>query len=481
MSKLVALMGSNGGLVAGAAVVAVAAVGAGVYVNSLNAPEPAPESVQQAAVLPEAAPVDPAPDAVPDSTEAAPEPEPAAPETAEVEAAPTAPSIDEVRVEADGLTVIAGRAAAGSTVIILLDGVENTQTVADARGGFAAVTMIAPNPEPQVLTVIERVDGTDLASLDEVIIAPIAVPEVQVAEAPASEPETVDTPQPAAETVDVAEASPAPEPVQETADTAEAPAAPEAPNAEADAPQVAEATPEAADTDSPVVAEAPAATDEADTQVVANAPDTPEETDAPGQTETPAPQATAEVETEAPKDVQVAAPTILKNTEEGVEVLSSAPPEVLENIEIDTISYSLEGEVELAGRAQSEADVVRVYVDNRPIADIEVDDSGRWRGALPQIDTGVYTLRVDELNEAGNVTSRVETPFKREDPEALAEVDNADQPVKRITVQTGNTLWGISRERYGDGRLFVQVFEANRSAIRNPDLIFPGQVFELPE
>ncbi|MEL6419634.1 MAG: LysM peptidoglycan-binding domain-containing protein, partial [Pseudomonadota bacterium] len=52
---------------------------------------------------------------------------------------------------------------------------------------------------------------------------------------------------------------------------------------------------------------------------------------------------------------------------------------------------------------------------------------------------------------------------------------------KSITVQTGNTLWGIARERYGEGILYVQVFEANKSQIRNPDLIYPGQVFNLPD
>jgi nucleoid-associated protein YgaU len=48
-------------------------------------------------------------------------------------------------------------------------------------------------------------------------------------------------------------------------------------------------------------------------------------------------------------------------------------------------------------------------------------------------------------------------------------------------VQPGNTLWGISRERYGQGILYVQVFEANRDKIRDPDLIYPGQIFNLPD
>jgi nucleoid-associated protein YgaU len=49
-----------------------------------------------------------------------------------------------------------------------------------------------------------------------------------------------------------------------------------------------------------------------------------------------------------------------------------------------------------------------------------------------------------------------------------------------ITVQPGFTLWGIAQERMGDGMFFVQVFEANRDRIKNPDLIYPGQVFTIP-
>mgnify|MGYP001061133972 FL=1 len=84
------------------------------------------------------------------------------------------------------------------------------------------------------------------------------------------------------------------------------------------------------------------------------------------------------------------------------------------------------------------------------------------------------------MDETGDVTSRVETPFKREDPVALAAVDNPQALATQVTVQTGATLWAIARERYGEGRLYVQVFEANRDSIRDPDLIYPGQVFALP-
>ena len=54
-------------------------------------------------------------------------------------------------------------------------------------------------------------------------------------------------------------------------------------------------------------------------------------------------------------------------------------------------------------------------------------------------------------------------------------------PVRRVVVQRGNTLWGIARRNYGEGILYVRVFEANRDKIRDPDLIYPGQVFNVPD
>lgn len=452
MSKLAAFASSNGALVGGAAVVAVVAVTAGFMINRQTAPAPNPQTVIEAAVTPEGvAPV-------------ASEPAPEAPDVVTI--AP--PSIDEVRLEPDGLTIIAGRAAPGSDVLVLLDGATTTEVTAGPGGSFAAITTLPTSGRAQVLSVLQRVGEDEVASLEDVIIAPREVPDAAseaVAEAETA-PETApgDTtsqtappqtaeaepePGPSAPAVEVATADPAPQPAPEVAEvpTDPAPDTPAAPSLPAD-----------------VVASAPAA------------PETPAPvTPAPAAEETPAP--TADVVASAPAP---AAPVVLKSTADGVAVLNVTPPEALENIELDTISYSVDGDVQLAGRAQTASEVVRVYVNNRPIADLDVDANGNWRGALPQIDTGTYTLRVDQLNEAGQVTSRVETPFRREDPVLLAQNDEATAPATRVTVQAGNSLWAIARDRYGEGRLYVQLFEANRDRIRDPDLIFPGQVFDLP-
>ena len=60
--------------------------------------------------------------------------------------------------------------------------------------------------------------------------------------------------------------------------------------------------------------------------------------------------------------------------------------------------------------------------------------------------------------------------------------DEAKRPrVNVVTVQPGFTLWQIARENYGEGVLYVRVYQANRDQIRDPDLIYPGQVFTVPD
>jgi nucleoid-associated protein YgaU len=179
------------------------------------------------------------------------------------------------------------------------------------------------------------------------------------------------------------------------------------------------------------------------------------------------------------------APTVMIADVSGVKIVSKAPASA-ENPEIflDTISYDEEGALTLAGRGVPSG-LVRLYLNNAVIGETTTDALGAWSYDASAIEPGVYTLRVDQLNaDASKVLTRMETPFKREARSKLQEQLSAAESPARInvvTVQPGNTLWGISRERYGQGILYVQVFEANRDKIRDPDLIYPGQIFNLPD
>jgi nucleoid-associated protein YgaU len=178
------------------------------------------------------------------------------------------------------------------------------------------------------------------------------------------------------------------------------------------------------------------------------------------------------------------APAVILSTEAGVEVLQAGggPPQALDQIALDAITYEDAGSVVLSGRGAVD-EFVRVYIDNEPVQTTVITPDGRWRADLPNVDSGPYTLRVDAVDSEGTVISRVESPFLREDPVLLAQAierGEAAATVQVVTVQPGNTLWAIARDRYGEGPAYVRVFEANRDRIRDPDLIYPGQVFSIP-
>ncbi|MFC3616706.1 LysM peptidoglycan-binding domain-containing protein [Lutimaribacter marinistellae] len=369
-----------------------------------------------------------------------------------------APSLDQIYVEPDGTALLAGRAAPGSEVVVLVNGAELHRFT--SSGSFAEFLTIPFNERAQGLVLRSEKAGRSALS-DDYLIA--ALP------APATPPTNAQD--------QVAAADPEPNPQAEDAPKPQANA-----QAEPDKTQQGEAD---STEDGPAESagddiRTTTATDEGGEEAalqLADAPQTPTEPE-------------AETAKAAPDLATDSGPVaILRSGREGVELLQPAPadPQVSrDQVALDTIGYSDEGEVNLSGRAQS-GSTVRVYVDNRAVSDIPAGLDGEWRADVPGIDPGIYTLRLDEIDAAGAVVSRIETPFKREPPEALlvpvseAGVAAGTAAIQAVTVQHGDTLWAISRERYGEGVLYVKVFEANRGDIRDPDLIYPGQIFTLPE
>lgn len=513
------------------------------------------------------------------------------------EAAPTiSPSFDVVRVDAEGNTVVAGAAAPGAMLGILLDGTEVALAPVDTAGKFAAILAIEPSEAPRVLSLVERRADGDVPSDATVIVAPViavaeasVAPEVvaqaeQVAEKVEAEPETTQ------ETVTIEEAA-TDSVVEETEEISQ-----QVSNGGQGSETVAESSPKMASEDA------------LEPEIKEPKPEVKEET-------------TAVEATPAPK-----APAVIVSDAEGVRVVQpaapqEATPEVLAAVSIDSISYTDTGAVMVSGRGNPNA-FVRLYLDNALAATAQIDDAGLWSSQLEDVAGGLYELRADEVDETAKVLSRVVTPFKRETPEtvakarAQAEAETAAQdtasaeaqqsavtsaepdgetptepdvasedtavdvaeveakpetatdvteaaapevattedaaeeatetsvaatetqalntettvsepavapetsvvetaplateeteeptavaaegspeaepdakpdtaavqpPVRIVTVQPGATLWAIARDRYGEGQLYLQVFEANKDKIRDPDLIYPGQVFTVPE
>ncbi len=376
------------------------------------------------------------------------------PQVAEVEPpAPTIPSIDHFSMSPDGFGTVSGKADPTQVVAVLVSGEAVTRTRADDRGKFAAVLVLDPSPQPRRLTLLADPDGARIASEGQFFVQPIVAAVAEAEEAPAEE-EAVETP--------VVVGAVTPVEVEEAPETAEAAPEPEA---------IVEAEEVPVDV---VVAEP-------ETETVPEPVAVAEATQDPVVEPTPEPVA----ETEPTPEPVAETPTVIVADADGVRVVQDARgPEVMSAIALDTITYDPAGEVTLAGRAVGEG-FVRVYVDNRPVTTSRITEGG-WQTDLPEVDTGVYTLRIDEVDAEGTVVSRIETPFKREEPEAVAAVMSEDTEKEGFdvavrTVQPGATLWAIAQEEMGEGVMYVAVYEANRDLIKDPDLIFPGQVFRIPQ
>jgi hypothetical protein len=144
-----------------------------------------------------------------------------------------------------------------------------------------------------------------------------------------------------------------------------------------------------------------------------------------------------------------------------------------DSLSVNAVDYDKQGKMSLSGEATPGAQV-NVYLDNEFVGRAKADEDGRWRMTPEkQVDPGLYSLRADEVKPSGKVAARVQIPFARP-------TEVADLPPGSVVVQPGNSLWRLARRTYGRGVQYTVIYEANRQQIRDPDLIYPGQIFDLP-
>jgi nucleoid-associated protein YgaU len=230
------------------------------------------------------------------------------------------------------------------------------------------------------------------------------------------------------------------------------------------------------------------------------------------------------------------APSLAKPS--GVEQPSPASPAAARpSITIVSVEASEAKRLYVSARGAPQASV-RLYLNDDYLASALIDNSGAAAFTLEKgIAPGAYRVRLDDVdNVTGAVRSRAEAPFVmpapagpvrtatndikppvRPEPSALqpaklarglsdvqvspapaqpalavpaiivakaATVTMAKRPVRkkpRATVVTrGDSLWTISQRLYGEGERYSVLYDANKKQIRDPNLIYPGQVFVAP-
>lgn len=140
-------------------------------------------------------------------------------------------------------------------------------------------------------------------------------------------------------------------------------------------------------------------------------------------------------------------------------------------LRVEKIDYS-EKDIRVEGRADK-GSTVNIYLNGKLIGKATAGSSGSWSmGAGAALSDARQTLRADQLRADGKVARRVEYKFAP----VLVEGEGSMTVVKK-----GDCLWNLAVKEYGRGASYVVIFEANKSQIRNPDLIYVGQVVSIPK
>jgi nucleoid-associated protein YgaU len=66
-------------------------------------------------------------------------------------------------------------------------------------------------------------------------------------------------------------------------------------------------------------------------------------------------------------------------------------------------------------------------------------------------------------------------------PPVTTDAVGASGAGRTYTVVKGDSLSKIAKREYGDANRWRAIYEANRDLIKDPDLIYPGQLLSVPE
>jgi nucleoid-associated protein YgaU len=184
---------------------------------------------------------------------------------------------------------------------------------------------------------------------------------------------------------------------------------------------------------------------------------------------------------------------------------------------VETVETEPGGKLHVSGQASPGA-AVRLYLNDSFVASVTAGADGRFAVTINKgVAPGSYRVRLDEVgSNSGAVRARAEVPFNVPDTVVTASVPAQATASKRpdivaaakppqlaaavatvlpdggspstvvvpkivtTTVSRGDSLWRLSRGAYGAGTRYAVIYKANREQIRNPNLIYPGQIFVLP-
>lgn len=139
---------------------------------------------------------------------------------------------------------------------------------------------------------------------------------------------------------------------------------------------------------------------------------------------------------------------------------------------IDVVDSRDGSSLYVGGRAEPKADI-HLYLDNKLLGRAKAGEDGAWSVAGTGGGKASQLLRADHVGAKGKVLARVEIAYE-------PGMKFGERAAASVVVESGASLWRIARELYGSGFAYTVIYQANKDNIRDPDLIYPGQVFTVP-
>ncbi|WP_299565054.1 LysM peptidoglycan-binding domain-containing protein [Enterovirga sp.] len=395
------------------------------------------------------------------------------------------PSFDVVRVEPSGDSVVAGRAAPGARVDLVVDGKVHASTSADAAGQFALVPPPLPPGPHEIVLDATAPDGTrrrSAQSVTVVIAESRREPPLVTVTAPGRPVEILSRPD---DTPAVA-AAPAPARTSESPRAAPQPSSPGPTGAAPPAPAAVPASAAPAAPAAPSPARSPvriaSVESEGAGRLLVSATATPGATVRLYLSDTFIAAAAAEA------DGRVAF-----SIERGIR-----PGSYLVRLdEVDPASGGVRSRVEVpftapafaVASAEPEAVPPPRPAAAPPAAPPPGASSSSPAAPLPApvVSTPVASTPTTAAPSTAAPSASAapsgviaSAPDVRPDPAAGRPKTVVIPQVNTAVVARGDSLWEISRRTYGDGVRYTVIYGANAQRIRDPNLIYPGQVFVLP-
>lgn len=352
------------------------------------------------------------------------------------------PTIDAIEIEGDR-SFFAGAGPEGATVRLYVDNAFVADTTVSEGRWLVEAGPVLDAPSQRVRVDLLEPGSAEVAARAEVnfvVEVPQSGQQVQVAQAETPTPTASSAAETSGETTNPSPASAAPAPNEEPADTpavstTAAPTEPVAAPAPASAPA---ATPGPASTESQPAIDATASADLPDSTE-------PESSSEPAPRSSPAPQ-------------PVDAPAPAAPASDPAPVTAPATPTVEPEPAVPDATMDA-----AAAPPAAPVQTTTTPVDPSPAADLPSTPA-----------TAVAPSPAEPASPAAEPEIPTMVAVSLGDPEAQRFASG------KAIIRRGDNLWTIARRVYGEGIKYTTIYDANTGQIRDPDRIYPGQVFDLP-